>query len=165
MPGKSAPVLKLTAEERYELEELLRKQKTPRGIAERAKIILLADDGVGYRETSRKLDITRIKVTMWRDRWLANPNIPINVRLKDHDRPGATPTFTPEQVCQIIALACEPPSKSNRPISHWTPKELANEAVKRKIVDTISASQVRRFLKGSRSKTTSTSTMVNGSRR
>jgi len=47
----------------------------------------------------------------------------------------------------LIALACEPPEKSGRPITHWTGKELAEEAVARGIVDSISASQVNRYLR------------------
>ena len=59
-------------------------------------------------------------------------------------RPGK---FTPEQVTQILAVACEPPAKSGRPITHWTAHELADEVVKRGIVTSISASQVSRFLR------------------
>jgi putative transposase len=55
-------------------------------------------------------------------------------------------TFSAEQWCQIIALACEPPEASARPISHWTPRELADEARKRGIVATISARHVGRLV-------------------
>src|SRR5262249_11647536 len=48
---------------------------------------------------------------------------------------------------QLIALACEPPEKSGRPITHWTGKELADEAVVRGIVDSISPAQVNRYLR------------------
>jgi hypothetical protein len=74
-------------------------------------------------------------------------------RLQDAPRPGAPTTFRAEQWCQIIALACEPPEASGRPISHWTPRELADEARKRGIVETISERHVGRFLKSSRSQT------------
>jgi putative transposase len=47
---------------------------------------------------------------------------------------------------QIIALACERPNESDRPVSSWTPTELADEAVKRGIVEHISARTVGRFL-------------------
>jgi putative transposase len=46
-----------------------------------------------------------------------------------------------------VALACEPPPGSDRPVSHWTPRELADEAVKRAIVPAISPRSVGRFLK------------------
>ena len=44
-------------------------------------------------------------------------------------------------------MACEPPEKSGRPITHWTAHELADEVVKRGIVPSISASQVGRYLR------------------
>ena len=47
----------------------------------------------------------------------------------------------------ILALACEPPEKSGRPITHWTAKELADEAIKRGIVPSISVTQVGRYLR------------------
>jgi hypothetical protein len=49
-------------------------------------------------------------------------------------------------VTQILALACEPPAKSGRPITHWTRKELHAEVLKRGIAQ-ISESQVGRYLK------------------
>jgi transposase len=66
--------------------------------------------------------------------------------LSDAPRPGAPATFTAEQVSQIVALACEPPKLSGRPIDHWTLRELRDEAIKRKIVTDISVSQIGRFL-------------------
>jgi hypothetical protein len=50
-----------------------------------------------------------------------------------------------------MALACEDPQASSLPISHWTPKELANEAIRRGIVSSISPRSVGRFLKGGQS--------------
>jgi hypothetical protein len=80
--------------------------------------------------------------------------------LSDSQRAGTTKTFSVEQIVQIVAIACEDPSSSERPISHWTPRELASEAVKRGIVAQISPRSVGRFLKGSHSKTTSPSLLV-----
>ena len=72
----------------------------------------------------------------------------IAVVLSDQPRSGAPPTFTPEQICQIVALACEDPLLSGRRVTEWTPTELADEAVQRGIVSTISPRSVGRFLKG-----------------
>ena len=44
-------------------------------------------------------------------------------------------------------MACEPPEKSGRPITHWTAHELADEVVKRGIVASISTTQVGRYLR------------------
>jgi putative transposase len=71
--------------------------------------------------------------------------------LADAPRPGAPGTFTAEQVVQIITLACRPPEQLGRPVAAWTPRELADEAVKQGIVDTISPRTVGRFLNGGRS--------------
>ena len=99
----------------------------------------------------------------WRDRWHAaesrlqvieavgQPKLlrqAIEVLLTDEQRPGAPATFTFEQFMQIMALACEKPEAADRPVSSWTPRELADEAVKRGIVTKISSRTVERFLKG-----------------
>lgn len=49
-------------------------------------------------------------------------------RLQDAERPGAPATFSLEQVLQLFAIACENPQPYGRPISHWTPRELAVKA-------------------------------------
>jgi hypothetical protein len=67
-------------------------------------------------------------------------------RLEDASRPGAPPTDTAEQICAIMAIACEPPQNSGYPISHWTQQEIADEAIKRGIVEYISQRSVGRFL-------------------
>ena len=66
--------------------------------------------------------------------------------LSDAPRPGAPATFTAEQVAGIVALACEPPGLSGRPINHWTLRELRDEAVARNLVETISVAHVGRIL-------------------
>src|SRR5262249_56001903 len=66
--------------------------------------------------------------------------------LDDAPRPGGPATFTAEQIVAIVAVACEPPEKSGRPISHWTHAELADEVEKRRILDPIPPPTLRRFL-------------------
>ena len=66
--------------------------------------------------------------------------------LSDAPRSGSPGTFTAEQVTHILALACESPELSGRPIDRWTHRELADEVILRGIVTTISISQVGRYL-------------------
>ena len=66
--------------------------------------------------------------------------------LSDAPRSGWTGSYTAEQVTQILAVACEPPEQSGRPIHRWTHRELADEVVCRGIVPSISVSQVGRYL-------------------
>ncbi len=57
--------------------------------------------------------------------------------LRDEFRSGSKSFFSVEQIVQIVAIACEDPGSSELPVTHWTPKELADEAVKRGIVEQI----------------------------
>ena len=70
--------------------------------------------------------------------------------LTDHPRPGTPATFTAEQMVQIVAVACEDPADSGRPVSHWTPREVAEEVRNRGIVETLSTRSVGRFLQSGR---------------
>jgi len=61
---------------------------------------------------------------------LSQKDIPGGERLADAERPGGPMRFSLEQILQLFAIACEPPEDYGRPISHWTPRELASEMVK-----------------------------------
>jgi len=67
--------------------------------------------------------------------------------LEDAPRSGSPPTFSPWQIVSMISLACEKPELSGRPVSKWTSREIADEAVKRQIVEKISASHVGKILR------------------
>lgn len=73
----------------------------------------------------------------------------IETMLADAPRSGMRPKFSAQQVAQILSLACEPPSDSGLPVTHWTPDELAKEARKRGIVESISARHLDRLMKRS----------------
>jgi putative transposase len=150
MPGPKPPEVPLIDTEREELKSLVRAHKTSQQIAFRARIILLLADGLNAPEVARRLETSRTTVRLWRRRWLEGVEAPVCERLQDDERPGAPQTFTAQQWCLILALACEPPEQSGRPISHWTPRELADEAIKRQIVNSISTRHVGRFLKSGR---------------
>ncbi len=150
MPGRKPPEVPLTKTEREELEALVRAHKTSQQIALRARIILLLATGLDAHEVARRLETTRPTVRLWRRHWFERIEAPVIERLQDDPRPGTPQIFTAEQWCQIMALACESPELSERPISHWTPRELADEAIKRGIVKKISVRHVGRFLKSGR---------------
>lgn len=133
-------------------------------LIERCSIILLSADGVSNTEQGRQLGIDRQRPRRWRTRWAENEERLAAAEregaserdlaslllelLSDEPRSGTPPTFTAEQLAQIIAVACEPPEESGRPVTHWVPKELADEVIKRGIVETISPRHVDRILKG-----------------
>jgi putative transposase len=154
MPGPKPPAVPLSEAERQELLALIRAHKTPQHFSFRAQIILHLADGHNAHEVARLLETSRLTVRRWRRSWLTRRNCSVHERLQDAPRPGTPATFHVEQWCQIMALACEPPADSGRPISHWTPRELADEAMKRGIVERISERHVGRFLKSRRPQAT-----------
>jgi putative transposase len=150
VPGPTAVEVVLSDEERTELEALVRAGKTPQRIVFRARIILTLAEVRKVTDAAKRLKTRRETARIWRQYWIERSGRPTRARLEDAERPGTPPTITPEQWCKILALACEEPEKSGRPISHWTPRELAEEAIKREIVTTISTRHVGRFLKSGR---------------
>jgi hypothetical protein len=144
----------LTAAERQALEALARRPSTPQQLALRARIILAAADGNNNTQIARQFRTNAEMPRRWRARWLASvpadADAPLDVaaRLAEVKPPGARPRFTAEQFCQLIALACEIPEGSDRPISQWSQREIADEAIRRGIFVSISPRHVGRFLKG-----------------
>jgi putative transposase len=88
--------------------------------------------GQNHREIGRALNISRDMARLWRNRWLELSGKPLSVveRLTDAPRPGGPMTFSLEQILQLFAIACEPPADYDRPLSHWTARELADEMLK-----------------------------------
>ena len=152
MPGPKLPALEVTAEERGELEGLARRPTTGQQLAERARIVLLAADGLNNCEIGRALAVDVDTVRKWRGRWhgvagAPVAELPVTTRLADAPRTGTPARITAEQVCRIMALACEAPGESGRPISQWSTTELAAEVVRRGIVGAISPRHAARLLK------------------
>ena len=104
MPAHKATAIQLSAEQEAALSALVRAHSTPQKLAERARIILLAAAGKGMSETAEALGVWRKTVRHWRRRWEAAANsADVADRLSEAPRSGAPATFTPEQVCQIMA--------------------------------------------------------------
>lgn len=148
MPLLAADPVTVLPEQREALERLVRTHSTPQQLALRARIILHAADGTGARASARELGVWPKTVRYWRERWRqAAEGHAVPERLADAPRSGAPATFTPEQICALVAMTCEKPSESERPISHWSQREIADEAMRRGLVPNISQRSVGRFLK------------------
>jgi transposase len=160
MPGTAAKIV-ISEKQQKLLQEFSKSRTVGKCVAQRAMIILLGFAGLLNEQIAIQVGLNRMQVGIWRQRWRNAWNAlcvwecaePHRLRaaildvLSDAPRPGTPATFTAEQVSQIVALACEPPKLSGRPIDHWTHRELRDEAVKRKIVEDISVAQVGRFLR------------------
>ncbi len=157
MPRLSAEHVVITATHEQTLTRLVRAHTTPQKLAERARMVLLAAAGTGIHDIARQLEVWPKTVRHWLQRLRnAAEAAPVAERLADAPRPGAPATFTPEQICAIVALACEQPAEAcDLPLSHWSRVELARCAVERGIVESISNSSVGRFFKRNASGATS----------
>jgi putative transposase len=145
-------VIELTTEERRDLEALIRRRTAPQQLVPRAQIVLLAAAGLNSSEIGRRLGLDVATVRLWRQRWrscagVAVADLSIEARLADAPRSGTPGRITPEQVCRIVALACEAPSASGRPISQWSSHEIASEIMRRGLVATISPRHAARLVK------------------
>ena len=148
MPLLAADPVTVLREQRDALEHLVRTHSTPQQLALRARIIMQAADGMGVRACARELGVWPKTVRYWRKRWRkAADRQSVSERLADAQRSGAPATYTPEQICALVAMTCEKPSESERPISHWSQREIADEAMRRGLVPSISQRSVGRFLK------------------
>jgi putative transposase len=164
------PRVVLSEPERAELERLVRAYTTGQQVALRARMVLLAGDGWNNLQIARELGVDDETPGHWRRRWLqfrdvALEEVSVANRLADAPKCGAPPKFTPEQVCQIIALACERPADSERPISQWSHRELADEIVRRGIVASISPRHAGRLLKSGRAQATPDPVLAHARRR
>jgi putative transposase len=170
MPNPKPIIVKLTDAERQGLRKLVKRHTVGQQIALRGRIVLAADEGKNNTQIAKEQGTTLTTVRLWRQRWVDLQPIPlddlsIEGRLQDLPRPGAPARITADQVCQITALACEKPAESERPISHWTGREIADEIVKRGIVDHISPRHAARLLKRRRSQAASDPLLADSSSR
>lgn len=156
---RRAKVVEVSEAERRILEQITRETKSRAGLVKRSQIMLGAAAGLSITAQAKVLGLERNSVQKWRERWQAAQGKrsaaletgklreAIEATLADQARSGVPPTFSAEQIVQIVAIACEPPEASGYPIRHWTPKDVARESIKRGIVTRISERQVGRFLK------------------
>ena len=162
MPNPKPTPIVLSDLEQDCLESISRCTSKAYRLVQRAQLILLAAQGKSNTAIAEQINLGRRGVREWRNRWhqasqqwsqdieveTVKHLLPsIEAVLSDRPRPGSPGKFSVEQIVEIVAVACEPPATSGRPISHWTPRELADEAIKRGLVQEISPRSVGRFLK------------------
>jgi transposase len=143
MTSTSSPVLiTLTDRDRAELQKLARARKAPLRMVQRAWIVLAAADGHANAQIARDLSVHVDTVRTWRGRFAGHGM----KGLADRPRSGRPPVFTASVVAGVKALACALPAEHGLPLSRWSCRDLADEAVARGITDTLSGSTVRRWL-------------------
>jgi putative transposase len=152
MKGPKPSAVNLSDDERQGLEKLIKAHSTEQQLVPRARIVLAASQGLNNAQLARELHTTVDTARLWRERWLLLQPIPladlgVADRLQDRYRSGKPSQITADQMCQIEALACEKPEGSERPISQWTSREIADEIMQRGIVAQISPRHAARLPK------------------
>jgi len=162
---RSRPIV-LSSRVRALLERWIRASSCSQQLSERSRIIVMSADSVANREQAVRLGVDAQRVRRWRNRWARRAEEIAEAEaagacdkelaglvgsiLSDNYRSGAPAKFCAEQLAQLVALACQSPEDSGLPVSHWTPAELAREAMRRGLVEEISPRHVDRVLKRSR---------------
>jgi len=161
-----APTITLTRRVRAVLERMARATTIEFRLAERVRIVLRSANDERCVDQARALGVDAQRVRRWRRRFAGAAELfagaeaqeatddelegLITEVLGDEYRCGVPPKFTPDQIAQVIALACEEPEKFGIPVTHWTARDLARAAKEQGIVDDISPRHVGRFFRGGR---------------
>jgi transposase len=132
----------LTATDRRKLKTLAYSHTAGYQQVIRARIVRDAAHGYSNAKIAGRQGVHVDTVRYWRNRY-ANEGLP---GLTDRRRSGRPARFTPVQVAEVKAMACQLPAEAAVPLSRWTCPDLADEVIARGIVPAISASTIRRIL-------------------
>ena len=131
----TVPPLSITDAERAELQRRVRAHTTPQRAAKRARVVLLAADGVPNRQIATLVGMNQHTVAHWRRRFEGERL----AGLEDRPRPGRPLVYGHDQRLRIVATVTQQPPD---PASHWSHSQLADA-----LADIgISASQIGRIL-------------------
>jgi len=138
---RACPVT-VTGALRRVLTRRARGRKTPYRDKVRAQIVLLAARRWSNAAIAVEVGVGVDTVRTWRGRFAVQGL----AGLVDRARSGRPARFSPVQVAQVKALACQVPARVGVPLSRWSCPELAREAITQGVAEAISASTVRRWL-------------------
>src|SRR5262245_16514543 len=149
-------VVRLSVEERDQLDALIRKGKSSAQRLMKARILLKADvseDGEGWSDSRIVEALETSATTVYRTRQqLVEEGLEAVLSRKKPSRPSVLPIFDGEKEAKLIALACSEPPKGR---SRWTLRMLENKVVELNIVERASDSTIGRVLKKTHSNRTS----------
>jgi len=140
--SKAAVPIRLTRGERRVLQARAARARAEQRDVLRARIVLAAAARDPNAVIAARLGVTVDTVRKWRGRFAAAGLEGLN----DLPRSGRPRVFAPVVAAQVKAIACSLPAEQGLPISAWTCAEIAQEAVDRGVVGSLSASTVRRIL-------------------
>src|SRR5436305_5474930 len=119
--GRPKAPLVLADEERLQLNAVAKSRSLPHGLVMRARLVLLAAEGMANKAIADKLDLSQQSVSIWRQRFLKQ-----GLRgLHDELRPGRPRSVSDEKVAHLVrrTLATQPKDGT-----HWTVRTMAKHA-------------------------------------
>jgi transposase len=122
MPNLPAAALPVPAEDLQVLRRWAQASSVPASLAQRAKLLLLAAEGIGNTAIAEQLGITRPTVIAWRQRYTREGLD----GLVDRRRPGRPQTVRRDRRAQILATTLAPPPQELG-VTHWSSRLLAAE--------------------------------------
>ena len=115
--GKGVAIV-LSDAERVELEQRVRRRKSSHGAARRARIVLLAAEGLSNLAVAEKLGVSRLTVGTWRRRFAAKRL----AGLDDEPRPGAPRKIGDDKIAEVVTRTLETiPDDA----THWSRRSMA----------------------------------------
>lgn len=147
---RTATPIQLQAQEEEDLWHLARQPTVELRLSQRAQVILHAAQGQSNQQIRDQFGFDLKTIRKWRSRYLRRreekPQSSVGQRLTDADRPGRPPKFSEFFFVDLVAIATSKPEDSQRPVTHWTSWELAEEVVLRRMTTSIHRSTISRFL-------------------
>jgi transposase len=115
----STVAVELPAEDRAELTRWTRTPSWPAGLAQRARIVLLADEGVGTNEIVQRVGVSKPTVIAWKKRYAAEGIAGLD------DRPKSGRLAQVDEVAVVLATLAPPPERLG--VTHWSSRLLADQ--------------------------------------
>lgn len=139
--GSAVPI-RLSRGERHVLQARVARARAEQRDVLRARIVLAAAHAEPNARIAARLAVSLDTVRKWRGRF-ATGRLD---GLQDLPRSGRPRVFKPVVAAEVKALACSLPAEYGLPLSCWTCADLAREVIERGVVESLSASTVRRIL-------------------
>ena len=114
--------ISISSADREGLEGLVRNRNTPQKVVWRARIVLLASDGLTAEAIAAAVGKSLLTVRRWRRRYVAKG---VDGLLKDATRPSRVKPLSPEKIKQVVHMTLhEKPPKA----THWSGRSMAAAA-------------------------------------
>ena len=120
--GRPLKPLVVSPETREELESLARSHSLPVGLVRRARIVLLAVDGLDNKMVAERVSVSRQTVGKWRERFRTQGLM----GLYDERRPGRPRLIDDERIMELLQKTLDTPPPDGS--THWSCRSMADAA-------------------------------------